>query len=114
MDERMQFVARRLAGEPMAELCREFGVSRKTGDKIFDRYQECGIQGPPEVGVRIATGISASTRAGVPARSESGSSADSPESRSPARAPSLRCSIAMACSNAAVVCVVVREALPSP
>jgi hypothetical protein len=31
MDERLQFVARRLAGEPMAELCREFGVSRKTG-----------------------------------------------------------------------------------
>src|ERR1700726_3397200 len=44
-DERMQFVARRLAGEPMAELCREFGISRKTGYKIFDRYQECGIEG---------------------------------------------------------------------
>jgi putative transposase len=29
----------------MAELCREFGISRKTGYKIFDRYQECGIQG---------------------------------------------------------------------
>ena len=41
----MQFVARRLAGEAMAELCREFGISRKTGYKIFDRYQECGIQG---------------------------------------------------------------------
>ena len=45
MDERMQFVARRLAGETMAELCREFGISRKTGYKIFDRYQECGLQG---------------------------------------------------------------------
>jgi transposase InsO family protein len=45
MDERMQFVARRLAGEAMTELCREFGISRKTGYKIFDRYQECGIQG---------------------------------------------------------------------
>lgn len=45
MDERLQFVARRLAGEPMAELCREFGIARKTGYKIFDRYQECGIQG---------------------------------------------------------------------
>jgi hypothetical protein len=39
MDERLQFVARRLAGEPMADLCREFGISRKTGYKIFDRYQ---------------------------------------------------------------------------
>jgi putative transposase len=45
MDERMQFVARRLAGEPMAELCREFGISRKTGYKIVDRYQACGIHG---------------------------------------------------------------------
>src|SRR6202453_3196988 len=45
MDERMQFVARRLAGEAMADLCREFGVSRKTGYKIFDRYQECGVEG---------------------------------------------------------------------
>src|SRR5712692_2996339 len=45
MDERLQFVARRLAGEAMSELCREFGISRKTGYKIFDRYQECGLQG---------------------------------------------------------------------
>src|ERR1700722_12892886 len=45
MDERRQFVARRLAGEAMAELCREFGISRKTGYKIFDRYRECGVQG---------------------------------------------------------------------
>src|SRR5882724_5870212 len=45
MDERLQFVARRLAGEAMAELCREFAISRKTGYKIFDRYKECGIQG---------------------------------------------------------------------
>ena len=45
MDERLQFVARRLAGEQMADLCREFGISRKTGYKIFDRYQECGVQG---------------------------------------------------------------------
>ena len=30
------------------------GISRKTGYKIFDRYQECGIQGSPtEAGVRI-------------------------------------------------------------
>jgi transposase len=45
MDERLHVVARRLAGEPMAELRREFGTSRKTGYKIFDRYRECGVQG---------------------------------------------------------------------
>jgi putative transposase len=29
----------------MAELCREFSISRKTGYKIFDRYHGCGLQG---------------------------------------------------------------------
>ena len=33
MDEKLQFVARRLAGEPMTELCREFGISRKTATR---------------------------------------------------------------------------------
>jgi hypothetical protein len=45
MDERFQFAARRLAGEGMTELCREFGISRKTGYLIFDRHRECGVQG---------------------------------------------------------------------
>jgi transposase InsO family protein len=45
MDERMLFVSRRLAGEPMSDLCREFNISRKTGYKIFDRYKECGVLG---------------------------------------------------------------------
>ena len=43
MDERMRFVARLLEGEKMAPLCIEFGISRKTGYKIFDRYQDCGV-----------------------------------------------------------------------
>jgi hypothetical protein len=43
MDETLQFVARRLAGEPMPELCREFTISRKTGCKIFDRYKEWSV-----------------------------------------------------------------------
>jgi putative transposase len=33
----------------MADLCREFGISRKTGYKIFGRYQECGIQGLTDI-----------------------------------------------------------------
>jgi putative transposase len=45
MDERMRFVARLLEGEAMAVLCREFGISRKTGYKIFQRYRDCGLQG---------------------------------------------------------------------
>ena len=38
MEERLRFVARLLDGEAMTEVCREFGVSRKTGYKIYDRY----------------------------------------------------------------------------
>src|SRR2546430_7677491 len=44
-DERLRFVARRLDGEKMAVLCREFGISRKTGYKIFSRYKDCGLDG---------------------------------------------------------------------
>jgi putative transposase len=43
MDERLRFVARLLEGEKMAPLCAEFGISRKTGYKIFDRYKDCGF-----------------------------------------------------------------------
>jgi putative transposase len=45
MDERLRFVARLLDGEKMAALCREFDISRKTGYKIFQRYQDCGLDG---------------------------------------------------------------------
>ena len=42
MEERLRFVARLLDGEEMSLLCREFGISRKTGYKVFDRYKEHG------------------------------------------------------------------------
>lgn len=45
MDERLKFVARLLEGERMATLCREFGISRQTGYKIYQRYKECGLDG---------------------------------------------------------------------
>ena len=40
MEERLRFVARLLDGEAMTDVCRDFGVSRKTGYKILDRYKE--------------------------------------------------------------------------
>lgn len=40
VEERLLFVARLIEGEAMTDLCREFGVSRKTGCKIFNRYKE--------------------------------------------------------------------------
>ena len=44
VEERLRFVARLLDGEAMSEVCREFGVSRKTGYKIFGRYKEHGLE----------------------------------------------------------------------
>jgi len=44
MDERLRFVARLLEGEKMAPLCREFGISRVTGHKLFNRFKECGLE----------------------------------------------------------------------
>jgi len=45
MDERLKFIARLLEGEKMAPLCREFGISRVTGYKIYERYRDCGLDG---------------------------------------------------------------------
>jgi putative transposase len=45
MDERVKFIARLLDGETMSGLCREFGISRKTGYKIYERYRDCGVEG---------------------------------------------------------------------
>jgi hypothetical protein len=44
MEERLRFVARLLDAEAMTDICRDFGVSRTTGYKIFDRYKEYGLE----------------------------------------------------------------------
>jgi transposase len=44
MEERLRFVARLLEGEGMSEVCRDFGISRKTGYKIFNRYKDDGLE----------------------------------------------------------------------
>jgi transposase InsO family protein len=44
MEERLRFVARLLDGEAMTDVCRDYGVSRKTGYKIFSRYKEHGLE----------------------------------------------------------------------
>lgn len=43
VEERLKFVARLIEGEAMTDLCLEFGISRKTGYKIFNRYKDEGI-----------------------------------------------------------------------
>src|SRR5882724_4720160 len=46
MDERMRFIGEWLSGGlSMAELCRSFGVSRKTGYKYIERYRSEGPLG---------------------------------------------------------------------
>ncbi len=46
MDERMRFIVAWLEGElSVAELCRRFGVSRKTGYKWLARFEEEGAEG---------------------------------------------------------------------
>ncbi len=44
VDERLRFIAQLLDGEAMSEVCRAFGISRKTGYKIFERYKEHGLE----------------------------------------------------------------------
>ncbi|WFU05256.1 IS481 family transposase (plasmid) [Rhizobium sp. CB3171] len=44
MEERLRFVARLLEGEGMSDVCRAFGISRKTGYKIFNRYKDEGLE----------------------------------------------------------------------
>jgi transposase InsO family protein len=44
MDERLRFVARLLDGDTMTDVCRDFGISRKTGYKIFARYKDHGAE----------------------------------------------------------------------
>jgi transposase len=45
MDERMKFIDKLLQGKSMAQVCREFGISHKTGYKFFTRYKDVGILG---------------------------------------------------------------------
>src|SRR5215469_18394922 len=45
VEECMRFVWRLKDGESMSSLCREFGISRVTGYKIYARYKDCGLEG---------------------------------------------------------------------
>jgi transposase len=52
VDEKLKFLARLLEGEQMSSLCQEFGISRKTGYKIYERYKESGLEGLNDRGRR--------------------------------------------------------------
>jgi len=85
MDERLRFVAKLLEGEAMTDVCREFGISRKTGYKISSGTKIAGLKrcrtahgGPCAMPTRChprsrasSSGSSARSRIGVRARSVS-------------------------------------------
>lgn len=45
MSQRLSFIARLQDGERMTDLCREYGISRKTGHKIWNRWRDHGPEG---------------------------------------------------------------------
>lgn len=55
MDERLRFVARLLEGDSMSDVCRSFGISRKTGYKIFNRYKDEGLEALTDRSRRLQT-----------------------------------------------------------
>ena len=111
MEERLRFVARLLEGEAMSDLAREFGISRKTGYKIFNRYREHGLEAlcdrsrrpwryANQLPIQLESLIVRAKRerpTGAPARSASCSSSASPAMCAPPPgARSMPCSTAMA------------------
>jgi hypothetical protein len=42
MDLRREFIKRLATGERLTDLCREYGISRKTGSKFRKRFEEFG------------------------------------------------------------------------
>jgi transposase len=59
VEESMQFVLPLKDGESMASLCREFGISRASGYKVYERYKECRLEGltdPARIPYRYAKG----------------------------------------------------------
>ena len=45
MDLRREFIKRLATGERLTDLCREYGISRKTGSKFRRRFEEFGVAG---------------------------------------------------------------------
>ena len=67
MDERIRFVIRLKDGESMASLCREFGISRKTGYRSSSAMKNVGWKGSRIVrGGPIGTPISCRYRLKLP------------------------------------------------
>jgi transposase len=53
MEELLRFVGCLLDGESMSDGWREFGISRKSGYKIYSRYREHGLFAPTDRSRRL-------------------------------------------------------------
>lgn len=62
VEQRLRFVARLLEGESMTDLAREFGISRKTGYKIFATRSPASRPSPTDPGGLCAMPISSRPR----------------------------------------------------
>jgi len=49
VDLKVEFIARLQRGERMTDLCQEFGIARKTGHKLLNRYKQLGAAGLEEL-----------------------------------------------------------------
>src|ERR1700719_4052201 len=67
MDERLKFIAQLLDGEKMAVLCRQFGISRKTGATRSSRATTKSVW----KGLPTARAGPTATRTSCPSRSKS-------------------------------------------
>ena len=65
MEELLRFVARLLEGEPLTEICRAFGISPKTGYKLFQRYRQDGPRAPDSLDKMTSSGESGLYHASV-------------------------------------------------
>ncbi len=107
-DERVNFVREVQAGdESVADLCRIYGVSRKTGYKWLERYDREGVAGLADRSAINPTPSSPCERNGLPGANASCmpfSNANNPSTRGPRRPRSARFSNATGSpTNAAAV-----------
>ena len=125
MEERLRFVARLLDGEAMTEVCRDFGISRKTGYKIFDRYRAHGLEAlsdrsrrpvryanqlPPQVETLIVQLKTGKPHWGARKSASCWCAGSMATSKFQPKAPSMRCSTVTAWSSAAAGRAIARAA----
>ena len=55
VDQKIEFLTRLRSGERMTDLCRAYGIARKTGHKLAKRFEQLGALGLEEQSLRQST-----------------------------------------------------------